>query len=81
MKNSPLSYIHCLLGGLSSWSQNLASLQVSVPIADKVGQKHGTPSSNTLWIMTGSYRAAGLEPDGCKSFFFFQKFHLDLPNF
>ena len=50
MKNTPLWYIHCLLGGLSSWSQNWASLKVAVPIADKFGQKYGQkqPSRGVL---------------------------------
>ena len=37
-----------LASGLSNWSQNLAGLQVVVPIADKIGQNDGIQSSNAL---------------------------------
>ena len=51
------------LSGLSNWSQNLASLLVGNPIADKFG-RNDQPSSSALWILASPYRTSGLEPDG-----------------
>ena len=56
-----------LLRVFSSWSQNLAKLQVGVPIADRIEQKDGVPSSNALWILANPYRTPGLKPDRYKS--------------
>ena len=72
-KKKPLLYNHCLVMGFSSWSQNLARLYVGVPIADRIRQKDGVPSSNALWILASLYRTPGLEPDGYKSFFSFSE--------
>ena len=36
------------VSGLSNWSQNLASLLVGVPIADKIGLNDGIPSFRAL---------------------------------
>ena len=59
------------VSGLSNWSQNLASLLVVLPIADKIRQNDAIPSSSALWILAGPCEALGLEPDRYKEFFLF----------
>ena len=53
MKESFIVY-SLLVSGLSNCSQNLASLLVGVPIADKIGQNDGIPSS-VHWSITGFF--------------------------
>ena len=73
LANEKESFIVYLLfvSGLSNWSQNLASLYVGVPIADKIWRNDGSPSSNALWVVASSYKTPGLKRDEYKSFFFF----------
>ena len=40
------------------------SLYIGLPIADKIDQKGGTPSSTGLGFLALSYETAGLEPTG-----------------
>ena len=61
------------VNGFSNWSQNVASLWVGVPIADKIGRNDGIPSSSALWILASPYRTPGLESDRYKSFFLFSE--------
>ena len=54
-------------------SQNLTSLKVGVPIADKIGRNYGILSSNVLWILASPHRTPVLEPGlllDIKQFFF-----------
>ena len=55
--------------GLSDWSQNLVSLLLGIPIADKIGRNDGISSSSALFILESPYRTPGLDPGGYKSFF------------
>ena len=62
-----------LVRGFSRWSQNIARLEVGVPIADRIGRKDVSPSSNAWWILARPYRTSYLEPDGYKSFLSFSE--------
>ena len=50
--------------GINNDTKNLGSLCVSVPIADKIGRKGGTPSLTGLWILAWPYKIPRLEPTG-----------------
>ena len=50
------------------------------PTADEIGRKDDISPSNALWVLAAPCRTPGLEPYGYKSFFLFQKIHLDLLN-
>ena len=50
--------------GPENGSKNFASLQVGVPIADKIGQKGSSPFLGSLCTFPNLYKQPGLDPTG-----------------
>ena len=64
MKMNLWLYIHLKLEVLIMVQKIIDSLYVSLPIADKIDQKGGAPSSTGLGFLAWPYETAGLEPTG-----------------
>ena len=71
-KESSIVYL-LFVSGFKNWSRNLASLQLGVPISNKIGRNDGIRSSSTLWTLKSQCRTPGLEPGAYKSFFSFSE--------
>ena len=55
--------------GSTIGTNNLASLYVGVPMADKIGLQDGRPSLTILWTLAKLYIIPSLETEGLKSLY------------
>ena len=62
--NESMTVYSSAVADVKNFSKNFANLYVGVPIAERKGQKGGSPLRVSLWISSNPYKMPGPEPTG-----------------